>query len=146
MKDKFMVTYEKDLVKYQTKPLTEERLGFVIADLMRHGACDVRVAILDSERFEEVATRAKGNVILAEGSMSKEQREGMFNGSAPVTHHDRSLKALAKEFYPEGKLDWESEPVVGELYKERKATVEYLERMGSESTSGGEKVDEIGEE
>ncbi len=52
MNDLFRVSYEFYLKKCTTDYLTESELGHEIARLMRQGACDVRVTILDSEKLD----------------------------------------------------------------------------------------------
>lgn len=51
MNDRFMILYEINLKRCKSDYLTEDELGHEIARLMRRGACDVRVVILDSEKL-----------------------------------------------------------------------------------------------
>lgn len=52
MNDRFVIIYEMNLKRCRSDYLTEHELGGEIVRLMRHGACDVHVVILDSERLK----------------------------------------------------------------------------------------------
>ena len=47
MNDKFIILYEINYKQYKSDYLTEDELGHEIAHLMRYGACNVRVVILE---------------------------------------------------------------------------------------------------
>lgn len=51
MNDRFVVFYEMNHEEHKTDYLTEYELGHEIARLMRYGASNVRVVIIDSERL-----------------------------------------------------------------------------------------------